>query len=333
MAKSSLKNTWLGTTTVKQDIADLGDQITNNWNQTVKTTGNQTIRGTKTFNDSIVVNTPTMAKTSNSSITIMEVTGQGEKNAYIDFIQPRAGFRNYSNIYLRIKNGNNTNFVNVLQIQTRDTGTGIYLAPENDKITFISPVKIANLQAPTANGDATNKEYVDRAIANVQPGTPQNVVLLTGDQTIAGNKTFTGNTALSRVTALGDATRGEAFFLPNKASGKSILYTGNSSTNDDKRFDIDLQNRSKLLNVPTPTANGDAVNKQYVDNKTNRTYIQMVSKTQNNISTRDENWNKPADFWADNMEYDVLILIQSENDKTQSFNYSFTKNGRSKLSN
>lgn len=265
MAKSSLKNTWLGTTTVKQDIADLGDQITNNWNQTVKLSGNQTINGVKAFTSPTTIMNSTAFKRSGSAVTIMEIENQGEKNINLDFIQPKPGFRNYSNLNFRVKNGSNTNFVDVLKLQTRDTGTGLYVATEGNKVTFISPTTINNIATPTANSDATNKEYVDRAIANVQPGTPTNAVLLTGNQTIAGNKTFTGDTALSRVTAIGDATRGDAFFLPNKATGKSILYTGNSAFNDDKRFDIDLQSRSKLMNVPNPTQNGDATNKEYVD--------------------------------------------------------------------
>lgn len=51
MPNKSFKNTWLGTTTIKNDQNDLGTQITDNWNQTVKLTGDQTISGTKTFNN------------------------------------------------------------------------------------------------------------------------------------------------------------------------------------------------------------------------------------------------------------------------------------------
>lgn len=51
MPNKSFKNTWLGTTTIKNDQNDLGTQITDNWNQTVKLTGDQTIAGNKTFNE------------------------------------------------------------------------------------------------------------------------------------------------------------------------------------------------------------------------------------------------------------------------------------------
>lgn len=92
-----------------------------------------------------------------------------------------------------------------------------------------------------------------------------NLVQTSGDQTINGNKTFTGTTGFGRVSTLGSTSNGDAFFLPKKDSGKSILYTGNSAFNNDKRFDIDLQDRTKLLNVPNPTADKDAANKFYVD--------------------------------------------------------------------
>lgn len=266
MSKSSFKNTWLGTTTVKNDIGDLGDQITNNWNNTVRTSGNQSINGTKTFNYPLMINNAIAMRGTSNSITAVELTNQGEKNVNLDFIQPKPGFRNYVNLNFRVKNGSSTNFVEVLKFQTRDTGTGLYVAAEGNKVNFISPTTIGGIAQPTQSSEAANKAYVDSAIANIQPSTPQNVVLLTGNQTIAGDKTFTGTTKLDRVVSLGKSTdTGECFFLPNKDSGKSVMYIGNSAFNDNKRFDLDLQSRSKILNVPNPTVNGDAANKEYVD--------------------------------------------------------------------
>lgn len=90
-------------------------------------------------------------------------------------------------------------------------------------------------------------------------------VKLNGDETINGNKTLTGTTTMGRVTNLGSTSNGDAFFLPKKDSGKSTLFIGNSAFNDDKRFNIDLQNRSNIINVPTPTQAKDISNKEYVD--------------------------------------------------------------------
>lgn len=221
MSKSSFKNTWLGTTTVKNDIGDLGDQITNNWNKTVKTTGNQTINGTKTFTSPVIINNSKYLQRDGNTLVLLELTHQGEKTAALDFIQPEAGFRNYSNIVFRIKNGRSSNFVELLKIQSRNTNDGLYIKAEADKITFNDPTKITNIQ--------------------------------------------------------------------------------------------------------NPTADGDAVNKAYVDSKLNTQWLTMVNKTQNNVSTREETWNVPTDFWTTNSEYDVLVEIMSEADKNQTFNFSFIR--------
>lgn len=89
-------------------------------------------------------------------------------------------------------------------------------------------------------------------------------VKLNGNETINGDKTFNGTTSLGRVNKLG-SSNGETFIIPNKTSGKSSLKLGNSESSDNQRYDIDLQGRSRIMNVPVPTQDSDVASKFYVD--------------------------------------------------------------------
>lgn len=91
--------------------------------------------------------------------------------------------------------------------------------------------------------------------------------------TIAGATAFTGTVGISnttklwRITELGQDNGSDAYILPRKATGKSTLKLGNSTNNDDKRYDINLENRSRILNALDPVADTEVANKRYVDER------------------------------------------------------------------
>ena len=107
--------------------------------------------------------------------------------------------------------------------------------------------KIINLPAPTADGDAANKTYVDDNTSNKLPlagGT------MSGNINMGDNDVITGNGAF----------RGDGLEINNVYSKNGTTVFINT--------DLSLQNNS-IKNLPAPTADGDATNKLYVDTNTN----------------------------------------------------------------
>lgn len=96
--------------------------------------------------------------------------------------------------------------------------------------------------------------------------------------------TFTQTQKFDRIIEAGQPNGRQAYFLPRNNSGKTPLKVGNSPGNDDKRFDIDLENRSRILNAPTPNSSGEVANKQYVDNAKTSAISESQSYTNNKAS-------------------------------------------------
>lgn len=94
-----------------------------------------------------------------------------------------------------------------------------------------------------------------------------------------------GNVKLWRITELGQDTGTEAYILPRKDTGKSTLKLGNSTKNDDKRYDINLENRSRILNALDPVADGEVANKRYVDNAVANIPSGIINISNNEILT------------------------------------------------
>jgi hypothetical protein len=109
----------------------------------------------------------------------------------------------------------------------------------NNSIDADNAQTIINLPAPTNDGDATNKQYVDNNTSNKLP--------LAGG-TMSGNINMDGGTI----------------------ENSGAVYTNNlaSSLNTEIQLLNDLHsfNGSKITNLPAPTDDGDAANKLYVDN-------------------------------------------------------------------
>lgn len=106
-----------------------------------------------------------------------------------------------------------------------------------------------------------------------------NVVKISGNQTIAGTKTFNNQIVANEGLTTGDTksiTSGNlelgkgntvAFITPEDSSNKTLKFSGRSGRG---RFDIDLESKSQLMGIKDPTRTYHAANKNYVDNLNNQ---------------------------------------------------------------
>ena len=106
-----------------------------------------------------------------------------------------------------------------------------------------------------------------------------NVVKISGNQTIAGTKTFNNQIVANEGLTTGatkSITSGYlelgfgnnvAYITPEDSSNKTLKFSGRSGRG---RFDIDLESQSQLMGVKDPTRTYHAANKNYVDNLNNQ---------------------------------------------------------------
>ena len=114
------------------------------------------------------------------------------------------------------------------------------------------------------------------------------VVKKTGDQSIAGVKTFTNTGEVIKINPNSDTS---AYLSGYKSGNQRVWYLGKSSSTDNNlrigadRADIKLEpngkvdlSNKKISFLADPTANQDAANKQYVDNRIKtRTLTQTIN--------------------------------------------------------
>ena len=106
-----------------------------------------------------------------------------------------------------------------------------------------------------------------------------NVVKISGNQTISGTKTFNNQIVANEGLTTGatkSITSGYlelgfgnnvAYITPEDSSNKTLKFSGRSGRG---RFDIDLESQSQLMGVKDPTRTYHAANKNYVDNLNNQ---------------------------------------------------------------
>ena len=104
-----------------------------------------------------------------------------------------------------------------------------------------------------------------------------NTVKITGDQSIAGVKTFTNTGEVLKINPNSDTA---SYLAGYKSGNQRVWYFGKSSSTDNNlrigadrgniklepNGVVDLSNK-KISSLADPTANQDAANKQYVDNR------------------------------------------------------------------
>ena len=121
----------------------------------------------------------------------------------------------------------------------------------------VDGAKISMVANPAEAMDAANKEYVDNAVAGVKP---------TGDYLPLTGGTMSGDINMGVNNSVRFGAANYALYQ-NEDTGHLVL-TGNSNTDIVEMNNIgtvQFGNETTIQNVKTPTNNGDAVPKSYVD--------------------------------------------------------------------
>ena len=146
--------------------------------------------------------------------------------------------------------------------------------PQTDLSNYYTKQEIDNQQQQQNTNITNNTTNITTNTNNINR-LDNEVVKLSGNQTIAGTKTFnnqivanegltTGTTksitSCNLELGFGDGT---AYITPEDNSNKTLKFGGRSGKG---RFALDLENQSRLMGIADPTAPFHAANKQYVDN-------------------------------------------------------------------
>ena len=121
----------------------------------------------------------------------------------------------------------------------------------------VDGAKISMVANPAEAMDAANKEYVDNAVAGVKP---------TGDYLPLTGGTMSGDINMGVNNSVRFGAANYALYQ-NENTGHLVL-TGNSNTDIVEMNNIgtvQFGNETRIRNVKTPTNNGDAAPKSYVD--------------------------------------------------------------------
>lgn len=121
----------------------------------------------------------------------------------------------------------------------------------------VDGAKISMVADPVEAMDATNKKYVDDAVSNVKP---------TGDYLPLAGGTMSGNINMGVNNSVRFGAANYALYQ-HEGTGHLVL-TGNSNTDIVEMNNIgtlQFGNKTTIQNVKTPTNNGDAAPKSYVD--------------------------------------------------------------------
>jgi len=143
--------------------------------------------------------------------------------------------------------------------------------------------KITNVPAPTSTGDATNKEYVDNAASTAQANAEAYADSLAPNYDAAGSaaqaltdaNSYTDTGLAAKLDLAGGTMSGQIDMAEHQIYNVSVLTANDFYTNGIASKAIggevylqspfNANNVSPIINLPAPTADGDAANKLYVD--------------------------------------------------------------------
>lgn len=152
-------------------------------------------------------------------------------------------FNNHNIWNLRNITGHSDNNLNISSANTVVLNQGEGLISAANK-------KIENVATPVSNTDAANKQYVDNAVAGVNP---EGAYLPLSGGTMSGNINLNGNQLQNVSNIIGIPGRTLSLYSDTNVN----LASGNSSL---------TANNKRLQDVGEPIANNDATTKNYVDN-------------------------------------------------------------------
>ena len=121
-----------------------------------------------------------------------------------------------------------------------------------------------NVQTPTENANAATKKYVDDAVQNAK------------DPELTGRVEALETSQAQQDTEIANLKNGSTALPYVKKAGDSMTGALNMSNN-------------KVTNVADPTANGDAVNKKYVDDKATETETTLKEYVDSQTGNKGEN--------------------------------------------
>ena len=154
--------------------------------------------------------------------------------------------------------GNLTMGLNQIMMDTGHiVGGNNTLLFEGYPLIDVDGAKISMVADPVEAMDAANKEYVDNAVAGVKP---------TGDYLPLTGGTMSGDINMGVNNSVRFGAANYALYQ-NEGTGHLVL-TGNSNTDIVEMNNIgtlQFGNKTTIQNVKTPTNNGDAAPKSYVD--------------------------------------------------------------------
>ena len=156
--------------------------------------------------------------------------------------------------------GNLTMGLNKIVMDTGDiVGGNNTLLFEGYPLIDVDGAKISMVADPVEAMDATNKKYVDDAVANVKP---------TGDYLPLTGGTMSGDINMGVNNSVRFGAANYALYQ-NEDTGHLVL-TGNSNTDIVEMNNIgtvQFGNETRIQNIKTPTNNKDAAPKSYVDDQ------------------------------------------------------------------
>jgi len=177
---------------------------------------------------------------------------------------------------------------------------------------------IINLPAPTNGGDAANKTYVDGAASTAQANaeaTASADATAKADAAEAAANAYTDTGLATKLDLAGGTMSGNITMNGNTVVGASYLSVDRIEgviSEIKIGAPLDFENLTGIINLPAPTNNGDAANKEYVDTAASTAESNANDYTDTEIAAQSKKFNVSLNDWiSQNGSYYQIIDISS----------------------